>query len=91
MDYKIAVQPAVVVGTSCLAVDAGIKRELERLNLGCPWRSSAWDPVLIDLGFLRHVRNCTPALGIFLHCFSWWHSCAAQLVPVTAAILESAS
>lgn len=37
MNYKIAVQLAVVVGTSCLAVDAGKKRELERLNMGCPW------------------------------------------------------
>lgn len=36
MSYKSAVQLAVIVGTFCLAVDAGIKGELRRLNLGCP-------------------------------------------------------
>lgn len=33
MGYKIAVQLAVMEGTSCLAVEG----ELRRLNLGCPW------------------------------------------------------
>ena len=32
--------------------------------------AGAWHPALAHLGFLRHVRNCTPALGIFPHCFS---------------------